>query len=96
MSAAKPDERVCRIAKAEQGAANFKIKVSFRGTGDSGLSQVEDGTKKQEGNANGRSDQEARALLPKKPDDLAPTTHETPQIPKKRLQHRKNASLCPF
>src|SRR5208282_375823 len=93
---AEPDQRICRIAKTEESTADFKIQVSLRGAGNGGLAQVKNRAKKQKGEADGGSDQDARTLLPKKPDDLAPTTHETPQIPKKQLQHRRNASLCPF
>ena len=86
--AAEPDQGIGCIAEAEESAANFQIEVSLGGAGNSSLPQVEDGAKKQEGQAHGGSDQDARTLLPKKPDDLAPTTHETPQMPKKQLQHR--------
>src|SRR5258708_22945455 len=36
------------------------------------------------------------AVAAKKPDDLAPTTHKIPQIPKKNCQLPRSASLCPF
>jgi len=78
MRAAEADQCVRRIAKTEQRAANFKIKVDFRGARNSRLPQVENRAKKHEGRAGSARDHNARLLLPEKPDDLAPTTHELP------------------
>jgi hypothetical protein len=92
MCTAEPDQRVCRVAEAEKRTSNFQVKINLRGTENGGLPQVSDGGEEDKSQRNGRSDKDARPLLPKKPDDLAPTTHENPQLPKKQLQPRKNAS----
>lgn len=92
MRPAEPDHGICRIAKANEGSADFEVKIDFGGAGNIGLPEVKDGAEKEDDRNNAGSDEDARALFPKKPDDLAPTTHENPQMPKKRLQRRENAS----
>jgi hypothetical protein len=96
MSAAKAHKGICGIAKAEESAANFKVKIGLRSSGVVCAAEVENRPKvdKQEG-GDGRNESGGRPL-PENPDEFGPISHKLPQLPMKTGQTRRNARQCPF
>src|SRR6267143_1303203 len=105
MGTAESDKRIGGVAEAEKSATNFQIEIALWRACDADLPQVEDyGKKEDEGHCTGR-DQRPRmsivsgdrsAVAAEKPDDFAPITHKSPQMPTKSCQLPGDASLCPF
>ena len=94
--ATKTNQRIRGIAEAEQNPADFEIEVDFGRARNVRVAQIENRAKEENAEGKGGSREDARRLLPEKPDDFASTPHENPQMPENTEETATRPEECTF